>query len=229
MSADRFSSVGTAIGNISSGQVLQYESSSRIVDGKCKYEEYHESYVKIDGHKTSKEEYKESKGFAVISTQGYEVSRLGKADESRRKKLLGNSYGSFKGLREDRRDSQENTLKSGLPRLVPSVSFNDKILTGSAPKKKLAVFRLSFKRKSSDGEETTQHCKYLSYKSLLGARKFNFHLLMYISKMSSTLHLMLPYFQFMLLLRIRSLKWHDFSCYIYSLSTIMNKDHVANG
>ncbi|CAK7322973.1 unnamed protein product [Dovyalis caffra] len=150
---DRFSSVGTTVGNISSGQVLQYESSSCFVDGSCKYEEYHESYVK-----TGKDEYKESKGFAVISSQGYELSRLSKADEIRKKKLLDNSYGSFKGLKEDRRDSQENNLKSGRHRLVPSVSFNDKILTASTSKGKLAVFRLSFKRKSCDGEEASEHC-----------------------------------------------------------------------
>lgn len=156
---DRFSSVGSTTGNISSGQVLQYESSSCFVDGSYKYEEYHESYMKIDGSKTGKDEYKESKGFAVISAQGYDLSHFSKADEIRRKKLLNNSYGSFKGLNEDRRDSQENNLKSGRSRLVPSVSFNDKILSASAPKGKLAVFRLSFKRKSGDiGEEASEHC-----------------------------------------------------------------------
>ncbi|EEF32384.1 conserved hypothetical protein [Ricinus communis] len=138
---DRFSSVSSAIGNLSSGQVVQYESSSCYMDGKGKYEEYHESYVKIDGHKTGKEEYKESKGFALIGPQ----------------KLLDN-YGSFKGPKEDRRDSQENTLKSGLPRLHPSVSFNDKHINTSTQKKKLAVLRLSFKRKSCDGEETVERC-----------------------------------------------------------------------
>jgi hypothetical protein len=162
--ADRFSSVGSTTGNISSGQVLQYESSSCFVDGSYKYEEYHESYMKIDGSKTGKDEYKESKGFAVISAQGYDLSHFSKADEIRRKKLLNNSYGSFKGLKEDRRDSQENNLKSGRSRLVPSVSFNDKILSASAPKGKLAVFRLSFKRKSGDiGEEASEHCKYSSF------------------------------------------------------------------
>lgn len=155
---DRFSSVGSTIGNISSGQVLQYESSSCYADGSYKYEEYHESYMKIDGSKTGKDEYKESKGFAVISAQGYDLSHFSKADEIRRKKLLNNSYGSFKGLKEDRRDSQENNLKSGRSRLVPSVSFNDKILSASAPKGKLSVFRLSFKRKSGDGEEASERC-----------------------------------------------------------------------
>lgn len=144
---DRFSSVGTTLGNISSGQVVQYESSSCFMDGNGKYEEYHESYVKIDGHKTSKDECKESKGFSVISSKGYELSRFGKAEENK-KKSLENNFGSFKGLKED----------NSLPRLVPSVSFNDKFSTASAPKKKLQVFRLSFKRKSCEGEEANEQC-----------------------------------------------------------------------
>ncbi|KAK9271539.1 hypothetical protein L1049_001899 [Liquidambar formosana] len=184
---DCIASVSNAVGNTASSQVLQYETSSCFVDSRCKYEEYHGSYLKIDGGKTekflSKDEFKESNGFALISTQGYELSCLGKADEgcNKRKKILDHSYGSFKGHKEDRRNSvekrrnsvektrnsvektQENALKSGLPRLVPSVSFNDKILNPPNPgpqsqRKKSAVFRLSFKRKSCDGEETTQHC-----------------------------------------------------------------------
>lgn len=153
---DCFSTVGPAVGDISSRQVLQYESSSCLVDGWGKCQEHHKSYMKIDGHRISKEE-KESKRFAVIGTQGYEVSLLGKAEENRKKKLL-NGYGSFKGSIEDRRDSQDTILKSGLPLLVPSVSFNDKALSASAQKKKLAVFRLSFKRKSCDGTETSELC-----------------------------------------------------------------------
>ncbi|GLT36211.1 hypothetical protein SLA2020_106050 [Shorea laevis] len=139
---DCFPSMGNAISNISGGQVLQYESSSCFVDGKGKYEEYHESILKIDGAK------------------GEKLSHLGKADDicSKRKKLLEHSYGSFKGLKDDGRNSEENTLKSGLSQLVPSVSFNDKILTstigGQSQRKKTAIFRLSFKRRSSDGETT---------------------------------------------------------------------------
>ena len=162
---DGFPSVGNGIGNISSGQVLQYESSSCFVDGKCKYEEYHESYLKIDGDKISKDELKESNRFSLLSSQGHELSRFGKADAicNRRKKLLGHSYGSFKGLKEDRRNSEEKKLRSGLSRMVPSVSFNENILTSSmAPqsqRKKSAVFRLSFKRRSCDAEDKLEECK----------------------------------------------------------------------
>uniref|UniRef100_A0A2P2LK46 Uncharacterized protein n=1 Tax=Rhizophora mucronata TaxID=61149 RepID=A0A2P2LK46_RHIMU len=98
---DRFSSAGTAIGNVSSGQVLQYESSSHFIDRGCKYGEYHESSVQIDGH------------------------RPGKGDDNKRKKLLDHSHGSFKGLKEDRRDSLDHALKSGLPQLVSSVHQKD--------------------------------------------------------------------------------------------------------
>ncbi|XP_020416115.1 uncharacterized protein LOC18784335 [Prunus persica] len=167
---DGFPLASNPVGNISSGQVLQYERSARFVDNGCKYEEY-QSYMKIDGGKsdkiTGKDERRESNQFSLISTQGYELSRLGKADEvcSKRKNILDHSYGSFKGLIEDGRDSnekiQDNALKSGLSQLVPYVSFNDKILSAESlvlqsQRKPLAVFRLSFKRRASDAEETIE-------------------------------------------------------------------------
>ncbi|KAL6291162.1 hypothetical protein ACE6H2_008672 [Prunus campanulata] len=167
---DGFPLASNLFGNISSGQVLQYERSACFVDNGCKYEEY-QSYMKIDGGKsdkiTGKDERRESNRFSLISTQGYVLSRLGKADEvcSKRKNILDHSYGSFKGLIEDGRDSnekiQDNALKSGLSRLVPSVSFNDKILSAQSlvpqsQRKPSAVFRLSFKRRSCDAEETIE-------------------------------------------------------------------------
>lgn len=51
---DGFPSVGNAIGNISNAQFLQYESASCFVENGSKYEEFYESYVKIDGGKTEK-------------------------------------------------------------------------------------------------------------------------------------------------------------------------------
>ena len=47
-SSDVFPIVGNPIGNISSGQVVQYERSACFVDNGCTYEEY-QSFVKIDG------------------------------------------------------------------------------------------------------------------------------------------------------------------------------------
>ncbi|BBH00284.1 hypothetical protein Prudu_010234, partial [Prunus dulcis] len=45
---DDFPLASNPVGNISNGQVLQYERSARFVDNGCKYEEY-QSYMKIDG------------------------------------------------------------------------------------------------------------------------------------------------------------------------------------
>lgn len=146
------------------------------MDNRCKYEEY-QTYVKIDGGKfldkfLVKVVYKKSNGFPRINILACELSCLGKNDEvcSKRKKALDHPYGSFKGLKDARRDSdektRENSLKSSLPRMLSSVSFNDKILNASnmganSQRKPSAIFRLSFKRRSScDREETVEHCKH---------------------------------------------------------------------
>lgn len=140
------------MGNIPNGQVVQFESSSCIVDEKGNYEEYHESYLKIDsGNKTekfiSKGLYKDPNGLSVIAGNN-------------KKKLLDHTYGSFKGLKEQKRNSQEKTLKSNLSRLLPTVSFNDKTLNSpTSQKRKSAVYRVSFKRRSCDGEEVIEHSK----------------------------------------------------------------------
>ncbi|KAF8399539.1 hypothetical protein HHK36_015406 [Tetracentron sinense] len=173
VNGDCFPSAENAIDNFSSGQVLQYESSSCFVDTRSKYEEFYKSYLKVDGGNTekflSKDEYKAADKFSLLSTQGYGLTSLGKADEvcTKRKKVLDDSHGSFNGLKEDRHNSEEKTqeitLKSCLPRLISSVSFNDRIQQPSSPgtpfqRKKSAIFRLSFKRKSCDGDEKTELC-----------------------------------------------------------------------
>ncbi|CAL8128128.1 unnamed protein product [Prunus armeniaca] len=94
---DGFPLASNPVGNISSGQVLQYEISARFVDNGCRYEEF-QSYMKIDGGKsdkiTGKDERRESNWFSLVSTKGYELSRLGKADEvcSKRKNMLDHSH-----------------------------------------------------------------------------------------------------------------------------------------
>lgn len=136
---DGFPLVGNPIGSISSGQVLQYETSSCFVDSRFKYHEYHGSFLQIDGGKTEK--------------------------------YLSKDYGSFKGLKENwgisKEKNQENPFKSGIPRLIPSVSFNDKIINplnpGPQSRKKSKVIRLSLKRTSCDGEEKTEHCESKRY------------------------------------------------------------------
>ncbi|KAJ0230835.1 DUF1336 family protein [Hirschfeldia incana] len=132
------------------GEVVQFEASSCIVDEKGNYEEYHESYLKIDsGCKTekfmSKGSYKDLNSLSVITGKN-------------KKKLLDHTVGSFKNSKEQKHTSQEKTLKHNLSRLIPTVSFNDKTLhSPTSQKRKSAVYRLSFKRTSCDGEEVFEH------------------------------------------------------------------------
>ncbi|XP_061369718.1 uncharacterized protein LOC133312520 [Gastrolobium bilobum] len=46
---DCFPFAGNALGSVPNSQLLQYESASCFVDSACKYEEFYESYLKIDG------------------------------------------------------------------------------------------------------------------------------------------------------------------------------------
>ncbi|KAF3582653.1 hypothetical protein DY000_02033566 [Brassica cretica] len=132
------------------GEVVQFEASSCIVDEKGNYEEYHKSYLKIDsGCKTEKfmsiGSYKDLNGLSVVTGNN-------------KKKLLDHTVGSFKNSKEQKRTSQEKTLKPSLSRLIPTVSFNDKTLhSPTSQKRKSAVYRLSFKRTSCDGEEVVEH------------------------------------------------------------------------
>ncbi|KAI3462911.1 hypothetical protein Pfo_019574 [Paulownia fortunei] len=170
-SDDDFSSVhGDLFPYNANGQVLQYETSSCFADSKYNCKEYHEKYLKIDNSKTelflSKNGVKEPNGFMLIDTQRKELPGLVKSEESgtKWKKKLDRAYLSFNGVKVDRNDPEgktsENLLKSVLPRLVPSVSFNDKIYsTSSGPqsqRKSSTVIRLSITRKSVEEEETNE-------------------------------------------------------------------------
>ncbi|CAL2262505.1 unnamed protein product [Prunus armeniaca] len=121
---DGFPLTSNPVGNISSGQVLQHERSARFVDNECKYEEY-QSYMIIDGGKSDKirgkDELRESNRFSLIDTQGYELSHLGKSDEvcSKRKNILDHSYGSFKGLTEDGRQSKRFLFRPRPGYIIP--------------------------------------------------------------------------------------------------------------
>ncbi|KAL6520413.1 hypothetical protein OROMI_032593 [Orobanche minor] len=121
--------------NISTGQVLPYDTSTRIMDNII---EYHEKYLKSD------------------------------ESGARRKKNLDLVHVSFNGVKDERNDrvekAPESLFKSVLPKLVPSVSFNDKINAGQqSPRKKSAVIRLSFKRRSIDGGETNEKRASMKY------------------------------------------------------------------
>lgn len=137
----------------SNGQVLQYETSSCFMD--CK-RTCHERYLKIGNGKT--EMLKDPNKFSRTDESGVKM-----------KKILDRTYGSLNIIKEDRIDAEEknpekNMLKSVLPKLTPSVSFNDKFISGSnangsSLRKKSSVFRLSVKRTSIDGEEINEFCK----------------------------------------------------------------------
>ncbi|GAA0156881.1 hypothetical protein LIER_14267 [Lithospermum erythrorhizon] len=159
---DDFNSVhghGDRLPNISNGQVLQYETSSCYVNNKCKFQEYHERYLKMDRNETEvqrKDGLKDENQFAVRSTQGYDLPCTSKNEEfgMKKRKKLDRAYVSFNDVKND--NSSENQLKNDFRRLVPSVSFNDNISTfHSHPpsQRKSAVIRLSMKRTSVDREE----------------------------------------------------------------------------
>lgn len=99
----------------------------------------------------------------------YYLLCLGRADQigAMSKKLLDRSLGSFTYLNE-KRDSLEHTqdnsaiLKTtGVPQLVPPMSFNDVKFVPSTGRQSLkktsAVIRLSFKRRSCEGEESSKY------------------------------------------------------------------------
>ncbi|KAL0450515.1 UNVERIFIED_CONTAM: hypothetical protein Slati_1607900 [Sesamum latifolium] len=149
-SDEEFSSVhGDSYPNVANGQVLQYETPPQILDSRCSFKDYYEKNRKIDNGLVKNEE-------------------LG----TKRKKNLDRSYVSFNGVKDDRNDHEEKAseklFKSVLPRLVPSVSFNDKINGAvsagtQSQRRKSTVIRLSFKRKSVDGEETNERCASTKY------------------------------------------------------------------
>ncbi|KAK4765931.1 hypothetical protein SAY87_007573 [Trapa incisa] len=145
VNGDGFPLANNTIGNIMGGEVLQYETSSCFIDSTGTYEEFVGSYLKIDGGKSNKS--------------------LGKEDhkEPKRRRSV-EVYGSSRLQKEEKWDqgerAQQSILNSGLSRLVPSMSFNDKMLCHQnlslGQRKKAAVFRLSFKRISCEGDETTE-------------------------------------------------------------------------
>jgi hypothetical protein len=111
-----------------------------------------EQYLKGDGGKNEKEKASDE---LRLSNQITDVA-------SKTKKFLTNSCaGSFKGLKE-KADGEEkhnmNRAPSFVKKMLPSVSFNDKMAGTGSPtsKRKSAVIRLSYKRKSYDGEEATE-------------------------------------------------------------------------
>lgn len=160
---DHFPIGGNTTDNVPSSQMLHLKNAACFMDTTCKYGEIYETtptsfaverYLKIDGGKT-------------------ENASLGKVDEicMKSKKTLHDVHGSFH-MKDNRRDSdvkaQEIALKACLPRLVPNISFNDRIILPSSPvapsqRRKSSVYRVSFKRKSHDGEDGAEICTSKRY------------------------------------------------------------------
>lgn len=188
--------------NAPNTQIVQYESLVDAMckfEGLCDNTPLAMTvgnYLKSEGcipeKLTTKDEHKETEILSVLSAQNYDLTHLEKVDDGRLKKteddvcttrttVLTNSFGTVNVLKQEKNDreekSHENNLElvtaSLLPRLVPSVSFNDKVqsmnLSASPLRKKSAVIRLSFKKRSYEGDETT-FCKLFSLFSSNGKK-----------------------------------------------------------
>ncbi|XP_050237134.1 uncharacterized protein LOC126686895 [Mercurialis annua] len=135
---DGFSTVGSTIGQKPSAQVLQYGSASCFVDTGSKYEGFYESYLKIDG--------------------------VAKGDEvpSRTKKVMDDSYGSFKSLKDLSYDSgekvQENRRKSTVVMVLKRKSCDGKEKTQFSAGRLLYRPRAGFQIPVSKGEKPTPGC-----------------------------------------------------------------------
>lgn len=138
--------------------IINYEKHLTIYNGKT------ESFLLLDG-------VIEPNNSTLTTTQGKELAGPVKTDEygTKMKKILERTLVSFNGVKDDQNDHEqkapEKLLKSVLPRLVPTVSFNDKVTStigagSQSQRRKSTVIRLSFKRKSVDGEEINGICEY---------------------------------------------------------------------
>ncbi|KAJ0973788.1 hypothetical protein J5N97_015753 [Dioscorea zingiberensis] len=150
-SDDDFSSVHgdvfPIVSNSIGAQMLQYENASRFVDAMCKLEEFCDAsprhlavdqFVKRDGTDDSKE----AVGFKAMNPQG-------------RKRPV-ESYGSLKDFKDDKHDVGEKSNRIDKKQHIPSAS-------PPCQKRKSAVIRLAYKRKSCDGDETTEFCASKRY------------------------------------------------------------------
>lgn len=157
-------------------------------------ERYFQGDVGKAGMPLGKDDVKECNNFDVVDILDHEIPSVGKIEDARtdnvspdalvkRKKALDGSHLSFRGLKPESNAPEEkandNNMKqvasSCLPRLVGAVSFNDRVqplpcVSPVSQRKKSAVLRLSFKRKSVDGDETTEFCasKHFLYRPRAG-------------------------------------------------------------
>ncbi|OAY79554.1 hypothetical protein ACMD2_06801 [Ananas comosus] len=176
--------------NAVEAQLLQYEDASRVVDAIHKSEELYsppvtlavEQYLRREGVKTEKllvdAEPQDPERFKITNPEisvipNGKVEEANLRNESKEVGMKTMKGENFKGSKEDKNGPQENALEIALrntlscctPRGVNSSNKVQPFPTASprAQKRKSAIIRLSFKRRSYDGEETTETCASKRY------------------------------------------------------------------
>ncbi|KAG6532493.1 hypothetical protein ZIOFF_006339 [Zingiber officinale] len=191
-SDDDFSSVcGDVLPSVNGSvgtQFVPHENASMLVDAVCKLEELYEAtpisvaveqFIETDVGKTevlfSKKELANADG---VTLEKVGEAKLRNQIEScnKMKRVLEDICGSFKELKENRENTDENNCESTSKKLTSScpphsvsfISFNDKVqqFPSASPqcqKRRSAVIRLSFGRKSKDGEDVSEFCSSKKY------------------------------------------------------------------
>lgn len=131
--------------------MLQYENASKFVDAICKLEDFCDKsprHLAVDqfAKRDGVDEFKGVDGIKIMNPQG-------------RKRVV-DSYSSTKDSKDDKHEVGEKSHP-----VIPSVGINDKnqhLSSASPPsqKRKSAIIKLSYKRKSYGGDETTEFCKH---------------------------------------------------------------------
>nr|CAD1841299.1 unnamed protein product [Ananas comosus var. bracteatus] len=141
--------------NAVEAQLLQYEDASRVVDAIHKSEELYsppvtlavEQYLRREGVKTEKllvdAEPQDPERFKITNPE-ISVIPNGKVEEA--------------NLRNESKEVGMKTMK-GENFKGSAISY----CKPTSPKEKVAIIRLSFKRRSYDGEETTETCASKRY------------------------------------------------------------------
>ncbi|XP_042446989.1 uncharacterized protein LOC122031862 isoform X2 [Zingiber officinale] len=148
-------------------QTLQYETASCFMDALAKLEDANPSTpLTMPPEKHFKIESPNDRVLCNCDPHGGSHRTQGTDIYTKNKTNLSDSHGSFKGSKEVHEmddKSHVNKASSHICKLVPSVCFNNRIQqmpNGSPPSqnKRSSVIKLSYKRKSYDGEDITEFC-----------------------------------------------------------------------
>ncbi|XP_039113906.1 LOW QUALITY PROTEIN: uncharacterized protein LOC120249460 [Dioscorea cayenensis subsp. rotundata] len=157
-SDDDFSSVHgdvfPIVSNSIGAQMLQYENASKFVDAICKLEDFCDKsprHLAVDqfAKRDGVDEFKGVDGIKIMNPQG-------------RKRVV-DSYSSTKDSKDDKHEVGEKSHQSfPLSELMTKIN----IFSSASPpsqKRKSAIIKLSYKRKSYGGDETTEFCASKRY------------------------------------------------------------------